>query len=351
MLIHTFEVSFELTNGIYYNIQNDLKNKDKSKWKAKKNGMDYWGLSDKGILIYMRVIKKKGFYCYRIKFRISARRVMENDNFVGLFDTDNYEELRENVDALLQSRSTYLPALDDCKLTRIDFCINAYLDSQEQVKAYIKTAKRAKLPGNLDEYMIYDKTSKRTKPTKDDFTAFSSEYVAISIYNKYAEMKKEKTFSETEMNKAKNIVRIEIRCMKEKVNAIERKYKIKNIERFMERADEIGNELYRYYLLKMFGKGEICTLKRAKEKIGMSGFTPGNIRLMKEFIEDANESRSVTKTYNFYKQTYGKKETKRILGLFDLIDTNYVTATNDAVKLFKDRYIPTPMELYEDYRN
>ena len=29
------------------------------------------------------------------------------------------------------------------------------------------------------------------------------------------------------------------------------------------------------------------------------------------------------------------------------IDTNYVTATKEAVKLFKYGYIPTPIELFE----
>ena len=299
----------------------------------------------------MRVIKKRGFYCYSIKYRISARRVIENDNYVGLFNTNNYEELEEKVTALLQDKSISLPNLENCKLSRIDFCINAYLDNQEQVKAYIRTAKRAKLPGRLDEYMVYDKKSKRTKPTKDDFTAYSSEYVAISIYNKYAEMKKEKSFPESEVEKAKNIVRIEIRCMKEKVNAIERKYKIRTIERFMERADEIGNKLYTYYLPKMFGTGEICTLKQVKENIDMGELRSNTIKLMKEFIEYSNESRSVAKAYDFYKQALGKSGTKRLLYLFDLIDTNYVTITNKDYKIFGNQYIPTPMDLYNDFKD
>ena len=102
MTIHTFEVSAMLTNDNFYSIQDELKSKDKSKWKATKNGMAYWGLSEKGILIHMYQIKKKGFYSYSITYRISARRVMENDNFVGLFNTKNYPELEEKVNKLLK---------------------------------------------------------------------------------------------------------------------------------------------------------------------------------------------------------------------------------------------------------
>ena len=42
MTIHTFEVSAMLTNENYYKIQQELKLQDKDKWKAVKNGMQYW---------------------------------------------------------------------------------------------------------------------------------------------------------------------------------------------------------------------------------------------------------------------------------------------------------------------
>ena len=64
MTIHTFEVSSMLTNENYYDIQGKLKFEDKNKWKKEKNGMKYWGLSDKGILINMYRVKKHGFYSY-----------------------------------------------------------------------------------------------------------------------------------------------------------------------------------------------------------------------------------------------------------------------------------------------
>lgn len=122
--------------------------------------------------------------------------------------------------------------------------------NQEQVKTYIKAIKRANVPSKLELYEQYDKTSKRTKPTKDDFTVYSSEYVSISVYNKYMEMKKEKSgvFPYDELERAKNIVRIEIRCMEGKIHALKKKYEIKSIFEFMSHGKKIGNELYNYYL-------------------------------------------------------------------------------------------------------
>ena len=42
-----------------------------------------WDLSDKGILILIFQVKKKDFYSYYITCRISARRVIDNENNEG----------------------------------------------------------------------------------------------------------------------------------------------------------------------------------------------------------------------------------------------------------------------------
>ena len=64
---------------------------------------------------------------------------------------------------------------------------------------------------------------------------YSSEYVAVSIYNKYMEMKKQKNgvFPPEELERTQNIVRIEIRCMEGKIRALKKKYKVDFISDFM----------------------------------------------------------------------------------------------------------------------
>ena len=349
MKIHTFEVSSRLTNDLYYKIQLELRQQDPSKWKAIPNGMLYWGLNHKGILIYMHKVRKDGFFTCYIVYRISARRVINNDNYVGLFNTKKYPKLEKKVNKILKDKCSLLPKLKKCKLKRLDFCINAKLDNQDQVQAYIKTVKRANAPGGFSVYEQYDKISKRKKPTKDDFTVYSSDYIAISIYNKYMEMLKEKegVFPHHELERAKNIVRIEIRCMDGKIKALKKKYHIKSISKFMSHGNKIGNELYRYYLTKIFNNGEVCILKDALSKIDESGYRLENIELLKKFLKDSNESRSVAETLKEYKNQYGNSAGKHIVELLDRIQTNYVTVTNSDVKLFDNGYIPTPYELYK----
>ena len=345
MQIHTFEVSAPLNNENFYKIQKEITSKDKSKWQGEKNGMTYFGLSDKGIIIKMYRIKKKGFYAYSLTYRISARRVIDNDNYVGLFNTKNYPELEEIVNKHLSDKSELLPKLEQCKLRRIDFCVNAKLDNQEQVKAYINTVRRCNIPAYLERYMI------NGKPTKDDMTIYSDHYVAVSIYNKYKQMKKEKKniYSDKDFKKAQNIVRIEIRCMEEKVKALKEKYGISDIDEFMANSDMIGKDVFHYYLKRMFGKGTIYTLGAARKRIEISEYSQDNCELLNSFLIDATELRSSAKAINMYKEIYGDKEVKRIIYMLDNIDVNYVTATTAAVKLFDRAFIPRPSELFEDY--
>ena len=352
MNLHTFEVSAQLTNNNYYEAQKELKQAAPDKWKSEKRGMTYFGISDKGILIKFFIIKKKKYYTYMVTYRISARRVMENHNFVGLFDTNRYDELEKEVNKLLKEQSKHLPKLKVCNLRRIDFCVNAKLDNQEQVKAYIKTMKRANVPAKLELYEEYDRVSKRKKPMKDDFTVWASDYVAISIYNKYAEMKKQKkgVFPESEVKRSKNIVRMEIRCMEGKVQALKKKFGVDTIRQFMRSGDEIGEYLFHYYLKKITGTGDLYTLKNTLKRIDMSGYKTEKKEILKEFVETANTFRSAAEAVKIYKSTDGKKQVKKIIFMLNMIETNYVTITTDTARLFENGYVPTPIELFEAER-
>ena len=352
MTIHTFEVSSNITNFEYYTIQKELKTKEPSSWRAQKNGMQYWGLSHEGILITMYQVKKKDFYTYYIIYRISARRVMDNTNYVGLFDVKKYPVLEDKVNTILNDKCQYFPKLKKCSLKRIDFCINALLENQDQVKAYIKTIKRANIPSKLELYEVYDKKSKRKKPTKDDFTVHSSEYVEISIYNKYMAMKKQgsNVYPQNELEKAKNIVRIEIRCLEGKVRALKKKYNIDTISEFMSHGKKIGNDLFKYYLKKICNDGMIYTLKESLKRIELSGYKQKTMLLLKEFLTDANESRSVAEIFRIYKNFYGRSGVKKLVKLLDNIETNYVTVTSADAKLFNNGCVPTPIELFKEYK-
>ncbi len=346
MYIHTFEIKKQISKEESCKIQEALR-MDKDKWQGKENGMTYWGLSDKGILIHTYLLKKKGYYAYYIIYRISAQRVIENDNFVGLFNTKKYGILKNKVNRLLKEKSEHLPLIDDCNLSRYDFCINAELLNQEQVKAYIKMARRAIIPKYLKQRAYYDKVSKRSKPLKDDMSVYSDNYVEISIYNKFKQMKKEEKeiYSDKDFKAAENIVRIEIRCMKKKLKELKKKFDVKTTDDFMRKADKIGRYLYKYYLSRMFGTGEICTLKQAKENFSLGDLKPKNIEALTEFLERVKKKRSTNTVYDIYCETDGENETRNILNKFNYVNTSYVIMPVEGAKHFYRKYVPSPLDL------
>ena len=119
----------------------------------------------------------------------------------------------------------------------------------------------------------------------------------------------------------------------------------------MKNANIIGKHLYKYYLSEMFGTGEICTFKEAKERLKHGDLKPKNAEALTEFLEFANDLRSVNKAYEIYCETDGKKETRRILNMFNYVDTSYVTIPGRDAKLFGGKYVPSPLDLVADCLN
>jgi len=354
MYVHTFEVSCMLTSERYFKIQEVIKALG-NKWNgSKKDKMEYYELSDKGILITFVRVCKKNFTSYSVKYRISAQRVMDNNNYTGLFNTKNYNKLEKKVNRILTKTCEHLPLLEECSLRRIDYCINGRLESQKQVKEYIKLCQRCNIPNSLKKYRYKNKS--KAKYNNNDMTVVSSEYIEVSLYNKYAQMKEqEKDFPD--IKDAKNIVRIEIRCMKDKLEQIRKRKKFEalklddKVKGYMKHSDAIAEYLYHYYLEKMFGKGAFYTLPEARERIENSGFSKVNKNNMTEFIEYANTARSFNDAVCFYIECCGKSYVKNLLYFFDLIDTSPVTVTRDIAKSFDGQYIPHPIDLLDDFNN
>ena len=99
----------------------------------------------------------------------------------------------------------------------------------------------------------------------------------------------------------------------------------------------------------MCNDGKICTLSEAMKRIDMGEYRPENTELLKEFIEAANNMRSAANAIAMYKQWMTKKAVNRMIWMLTSIGTSYVTATSEVIKLFDNEYIPTPLELYEEW--
>ena len=198
------------------------------------------------------------------------------------------------------------------------------------------------------------RTEKNNRLLKDGFTVYNKNTVEISIYDKYKQMKKENdkktVFSNEDLKRAKNILRIEIRCQDKKIKEFQKKYRIFTIEEFFEYADKIGHELFTYYLPKFFGNGQIYTLSKLKEEIKISEYRKPTLKFMEEFVSYCNSIRHGFLATEEFNNIYGKDKVKRIKEKFDEIEASYITIPRRDMELFKFG-LPALMELYNEFSN
>lgn len=350
MKIHTLEFKSILSNDLYYKIQERIKNT--LEWNGKKDNVLYWGMHKCGIILELHH-KSKKVPIHTISYRISARRMFEPENYVGLFDCNQIKALIGKAGSILSAFSPLLPELKACSLTRLDFCTNLALENQKQVRAYIKLMQRAAMPKGFFRKEYYDKTAKRKKPLQDDFTIFRRNDMELSIYNKYRQMKKEmernKKLDFPDIEAAKNIVRIELRCLPKRLNQLKQKYGLRNWTELFERAEEIGTDLYEFYLQKLFGHGDFYTIKELRERIAISEFPEQEQEDMLGFVKEASVCRSLDKAKEYLYGTCFHGKMKHLLAKFDLIAASPAAIPREERKLFpKKEPVPNPIVLLHD---
>ena len=71
--------------------------------------------------------------------------------------------------------------------------------------------------------------------------------------------------------------------------------------------------------------------------------------LLWDFVKIANTVRSVSKTIEIFKEFHSKKKINELLILLNDIDVNPITATKEDLKKFDCGYIPSLIELYEEF--
>lgn len=81
---------------------------------------------------------------------------MEEYNYIGIFDPDDTEIMVNKVNEYLISIDEFMPLVEQCKLSRIDFCANIEMSGQHEIFEYIKILQKGYCPKN--SYQNYSMT-------------------------------------------------------------------------------------------------------------------------------------------------------------------------------------------------
>ena len=274
-------------------------------------------LRDNGIIIKIRKIEKNGFKYEMIYYRINPRRVMDDNDYIGLLDGAETDVMLDRVNGLIWNTfDMALPSADNMKLNRIDFCKNVELGSQDEVKAYIELLKRGQTLKNYTLQKYDNPTAKRKTLSKNGLTYIGENGANITYYNKFREMS-EQSLPMRDIERLNRILRIEIQCKNKKVKRLYRKYKLKSVRDFLRRSDEIGREIFEKYSNLFCDTGDFYKLDAVKKNIEKSNFKAKTKKLMAELAECSAKHSSLDKAVTDINKKYGKDTAQRLLKKFD----------------------------------
>lgn len=319
MSYHTFELSSKLTNYEMFSIKDSL-------YKSGKTYMDSPGiivcetLRKHGIVIKLNSFEKDDYTYNMLYYRINPRRVMEQDNYIGIFNSSDTDVMLNAVDEYLRSISCVMPTVDMMKLSRIDFCSNIRLSSGSEVKEYMKILHRGMTPHKYTLNVYYSKSMKKYVIPKNSIVFSYRNRMMITYYNKYQQIKSVSYIKNPE--EARDIVRAEIQCGKHKVRHLADKFGCTSVRNFLRHSDEISEYIFKKYANLSYGNGCFYKIDEIQRRIENSRFHKKSKKMMYKLVSLSAKHSSLEKAMNELDLT-GKKR-KEIMKRFDKIGASPV---------------------------
>lgn len=296
MNYHTFELAYELTkfeNRYYKEILYHSKGRTYHDENEYVPTIVCETLRSHGIIIKIQKFKKNNYDYYMMYYRINPRRVMEQNNYIGLFHAKDTDVMLDKVNEYLKTIHKSMPSADQCRINRIDFCSNITMSGQEEIFEYIKVLQRGFYPKNYAPELFYDAISKRSKFVKNGYNVMKKKTVKITYYNKYDQLWENKWCRNIE--EAENILRAEIQCEKQKIRHLMNKFGYADTRSFLKHSDKIGTYVFRYYANKFCGSGDFYKIDEIYKRIERSSFKKKTKKLMKEFVQCSAKHSSADK--------------------------------------------------------
>lgn len=215
---HTLELNWNPTNTqfekTYQYFQNISKHHEFYSLKQYQNTCTFCGaLTAHGIRIYLTKTKHKNV----VKLIVNPRRLIDtNASYLGIMppDSDALERLEEEFTDCM--RKVHLPEfLEEWKLTRLDLCVNVLWNKKKGPHELIRLIRKWPAPAGYvkDDFDGTDAGKHRRGVKNTHIVKYSNDSLALVIYDKVYQIKKEKLAREGEQI-PKGILRIELQCKK-----------------------------------------------------------------------------------------------------------------------------------------
>lgn len=259
-----------------------------------------------------------------IHYIINPRRVINDNEYVGIFNTDNTNEMIEKSNSEIRKITYMLPILDEMILTRLDFCQNVHLGTQDLVEIYMKMVKRCRIPKGFKMDMYKDEMIRKWIYPKNG-VKLSKKSLTISIYNKKAQLENEMPYFQN-IRDAEGIIRFEIQAKYHKLFNLKSKKGKKALRDFLNDCRSISSEQFEYYIPKLFGEGDFYSIKRGIEIIEQSEYSDAIKESMIAMMRLTSTRKSLDKAISeMIENGYSEKQIPNLLKKFDALELSPCT--------------------------
>ena len=298
--LHTFEISCNISCEDYYGWRDALFRYFKGRSYEPFStghilGLRFRGLSNLGInrIELVQCMGDKFAYRFDIRFVINPRRLLGEKAypFTGIATQEHLERTPEIVDAFIQEIYPGFPSIFiNGRITRIDYCTNINMMSEERAKHYLNLLRKGRYVRNMKPVKMYSKKKKITE-FEDGRMKVKNGSCELEIYLKQEQMKYgSHSYRVDEIEEAAGYVRFEYRVDRIKIYNIREKYSTESEVDLLWRTAEIAEEEMTKLLERMYGTGDFYSQKEAEDRIDKCDRhtrTKHNMRCIVRSVHDA----------------------------------------------------------------
>lgn len=230
---------------------------------------------------------------------------------------ENKIKLKENFGEFIKEILASRTDLSRWNVKRIDYTFDIKLPN---VGEYIALLQRGDKPHGMHIDNSEQHKGEMEKTHYKNSVRYRNKSCTVNIYNKFEERAQIEEYPPPLLEECRDILRVEIQCYRRKIESIK---KIIAGKRFFDYllSEERQRQIVGYYLSRIGGKGDYCTLDRAFKQVEQSRYSPLAQKQIKQFLTAVNRYKSVWKT----RIRYGKDSANPILARLRNLNINPAT--------------------------
>ncbi|MFM9329404.1 hypothetical protein [Paenibacillus mesotrionivorans] len=295
---------------------------------------------DKGLRIFLKDYHyerdNQKFVYKTFEIRMNPKRLCENNQYVEVSQYEDYQAISAAFKKLLRpARQEYkqfclnhydplapkfiFDDISQYRVDRIDYCINIRI---QHMKQYMELIRRADKPKTFEMSLEDNQRTKRKEPYKNAFR-IENHSVVVNFYNKHHQMTQVFGNEFPRGQESEQIIRLEVQCMKRKVNNLKHYYGVADRSLLEFSNEELSEKVLLSYYEKTVGYEDYYTLQEARRFIHQSDYKRKDQERMIEVLELINLKRSVWKAREEYEDE--KKKFNEALKRIKKMGINPVT--------------------------